>query len=180
MKVIPQLYRHFPYINQPGYYPGHTQAPINSQYGNYPYPYMYNSSAIPIQTIQPAVQPNNLNGYQGAWPNPNSYSQQQSYANPSYQQQLSPNQLLQNPLQPHQHNINSLFQTQSSTNPFMNPYPKQQMLLKQKPGGSILNSFKSQDGSIDLNKMINTAGQMMHAVQQVSTMVKGLGSMFKV
>jgi hypothetical protein len=65
--------------------------------------------------------------------------------------------------------------------PTMNPYPKQNVLPKQ-PGGvqSIMNSFKSQDGSVDFNKMMNTAGQMMNAVNQVSSLVKGFGGFFKV
>ena len=64
--------------------------------------------------------------------------------------------------------------------PMMNPYPKQNGNIKQ-PGGvqSILNSFKSQDGTVDVNKMVNTAGQMMNAVSQVSSIVKGFGGMFK-
>ena len=65
--------------------------------------------------------------------------------------------------------------------PVMNPYPKQNAMPKQ-PGGmqSFINSFKSQDGSVDFNKMVNTAGQMMNAVTQVSSLVKGLGGIFKV
>jgi len=43
-----------------------------------------------------------------------------------------------------------------------------------------MNSFKTQDGTFDVNKMVDTAGQMMNAVTQVSSMVKGLGGMFKV
>lgn len=45
--------------------------------------------------------------------------------------------------------------------------------------GSILNSFKSQSGSLDLNKMMDTAGQMMNALTQVTNMAKGLGGLFK-
>jgi hypothetical protein len=44
---------------------------------------------------------------------------------------------------------------------------------------TIMNSFKSQDGSFDFNKVMNTAGQMMGTVNQVSSLVKGLGGMFK-
>jgi hypothetical protein len=62
-----------------------------------------------------------------------------------------------------------------------NPYPKPNAIPKPNGGiGSIMNSFKGQDGNIDINKMMNTAGQMMNAVSQVSAMVKGLGGMFKV
>jgi hypothetical protein len=62
----------------------------------------------------------------------------------------------------------------------MNPYPKQNAIPKN-PGGmqSFMNSFKSQDGSVDFNKMMNTAGQMMNAVSQVSSLVKGFGGIFK-
>jgi hypothetical protein len=72
-----------------------------------------------------------------------------------------------------------------NTNPqaknFINPYPKLNIMPKQ-PGGmhSLINSFKSQDGSVDFNKMMNTAGQMMNAVTQVTSLVKGLGGMFKI
>jgi len=62
----------------------------------------------------------------------------------------------------------------------MNPYPKQSFIPKQPSGvQSIMNSFKAQDGSLDLNKMVDTAGQMMSAVTQVSSMVKGIGGIFK-
>ena len=62
----------------------------------------------------------------------------------------------------------------------MNPYPKQSFLPKQPSGvQSIMNSFKSQDGSLDLNKMMDTAGSMVNAVSQVSSMVKGLGGIIK-
>jgi hypothetical protein len=62
-----------------------------------------------------------------------------------------------------------------------NPYPKMNTVPRPNGGlGTIMNSFKGQDGNIDINKMMNTAGQMMNAVSQVSAMVKGLGGMFKV
>lgn len=91
--------------------------------------------------------------------------------------------LFQNPLQPQE----DLYPNQQPYPPYMNgfpglnPYPKQTFIPKQ-PNGmqSLMNSFKSQDGSIDFNKMMNTAGQMMNAVNQVSSLVKGLGGLFKV
>ncbi|QJX62722.1 hypothetical protein HLK66_14400 [Niallia circulans] len=45
---------------------------------------------------------------------------------------------------------------------------------------SIMNSFKSQDGSLDFNKMMDTAGMMMNAMNQVTGLVKGVGGIFKV
>ncbi|MEK3886065.1 YppG family protein [Bacillus sp. FSL K6-3431] len=44
---------------------------------------------------------------------------------------------------------------------------------------SILNSFKSQNGTLDVNKMVNTTGQLVNALNQVSTMAKGIGAFFK-
>ncbi|MFK9093418.1 YppG family protein [Bacillus salipaludis] len=88
--------------------------------------------------------------------------------------------LFQNPLQPKDEMIQQQAYMPMNGFPMMNPYPKQSMLYKQ-PGGmkSIMNSFKSQDGSVDLNKMVNTAGTMMNAVNQVSSLVKGFGGFFK-
>lgn len=64
---------------------------------------------------------------------------------------------------------------------YMNPYPKQSTIPRPPSGvKSIMNSFKTQEGNFDVNKMVNTAGQMMNAVSQVSSMVKGLGGIFKV
>ncbi|MGM9923392.1 MAG: YppG family protein [Bacillus sp. (in: firmicutes)] len=64
---------------------------------------------------------------------------------------------------------------------YPNPYPKQASMQKQQPSGfkSIMNQFKTQDGSVDVTKMMNTAGQMMGTVNQVQSMFKGLGSFFK-
>ncbi|RFU66071.1 hypothetical protein D0466_06360 [Peribacillus glennii] len=64
---------------------------------------------------------------------------------------------------------------------FANPYPSQQFMKKQPSGiQSVLNQFKTQDGSIDINKMMNTAGQMMSTFSQVSSIVKGFGGKLKV
>ncbi|WP_350346121.1 YppG family protein [Heyndrickxia faecalis] len=69
--------------------------------------------------------------------------------------------------------------TQHGAAGFGHPYPHQPVPPKPpQMGGSFLNSFKSQDGSIDFNKMVNTAGQMINAINQVSSMVKGLGGLF--
>ena len=65
--------------------------------------------------------------------------------------------------------------------PYFHPYPKASFLAKQPTGvKTVLNSFKSQDGTLDINKMVDTAGQMMNAVNQVSSVVKGIGGIFKV
>ncbi len=66
--------------------------------------------------------------------------------------------------------------------PYPNPYPKQSFMQKPQPSGfqSVLNQFKTQDGSFDITKMMNTAGQMVGTVSQVQNMFKGLGGIFKV
>lgn len=89
--------------------------------------------------------------------------------------------ILQNPLQPKK-NQGGMNPYMGYTNPYMHPYPKQGMGGNRPPSGinSFMNSFKQQDGSLDFNKMIDTAGQMMNAVNQVSGLVKGLGGIFKV
>ncbi len=89
--------------------------------------------------------------------------------------------VFQNPLDLPQENSYQNQNYNMQQNPYQNPYPKQSFIQK-KPSGvqSIMNSFKGQDGSLDFNKMMDTAGQMMNAVNQVSTMVKGVGGMFKV
>jgi hypothetical protein len=95
--------------------------------------------------------------------------------------------LFQNPLQPQEEmHPNQFLQSNGYQNmnqypnQNMNPYPKQNLMPKHNGGmQSFMNSFKSQDGSVDYNKMMNTAGQMMSAVNQVSSIVKGLGGFFK-
>ena len=65
--------------------------------------------------------------------------------------------------------------------PFANPYPQQQFMQKAQPSGfqSVLNQFKTQDGSMDVTKMMNTAGQMVNTVSQMTSVFKGVGSLFK-
>lgn len=103
------------------------------------------------------------------------------YESNYYPAQASKNQsIFQNPLEPEEYYGNNTKQQQIPPYPYVNPYPKQSFIPKQPSGvQSIMNSFKAQDGSLDLNKMVDTAGQMMNAVTQVSSMVKGLGGIFK-
>jgi YppG-like protein len=100
----------------------------------------------------------------------------QQHSNPSYAQAV-----FQNPLiQPKNQSVQKQQMNSSNGHPYMNPYPKASFLTKPPSGmKSVLNSFKSQDGSIDINKMVDTAGQMVNAVSQVSSVVKGFGGMFK-
>ena len=60
-------------------------------------------------------------------------------------------------------------------------YPGEGMNTQKQPStfGNILNQFKGQNGSYDMNKMVGTAGQMVTAVNQMTGLVKGIGGIFK-
>ncbi|WP_246288643.1 YppG family protein [Bacillus haikouensis] len=100
---------------------------------------------------------------------PTSQLNQAGYTNPYFE----------NPLQHEEYNPYQMKAMQQQS--YANPYPKASFMAKKSNSGmgTIMNSFKSQDGSFDFNKVMNTAGQMMGTVNQVSSLVKGLGGMFK-
>ncbi|MBD3110435.1 YppG family protein [Bacillus sp. AGMB 02131] len=140
------------YQQAPPAYP--QQAPFMATGGFYPYSAMSQNQYAPEQGM-----PLGQNYYnQTAPPRPN----------PT----LSP---FANPLQMKKN------QQQSPQMPYPNPYPKQSFMQKPQTSGfqSVLKQFKTQDGSFDINKMMNTAGQMMGTVSQVQSMFKGLGGLFK-
>ncbi|AGT32474.1 hypothetical protein M493_11120 [Geobacillus genomosp. 3] len=58
------------------------------------------------------------------------------------------------------------------------PYPKPGPLLPP-PRPSFLAQFKNSDGTYDINKMMNTMGQMINTVNQVNGMLKGLLNTFQ-
>lgn len=153
----PQTFSYQPYYS-PQMQGFHQQnIPYQNPYGNYP-PFIMQQQmpyGPPPIYQQHQIQGNSGNGAQ--------------YTN-----------IFQNPLQALDSNHYNMNQ-QNMQNQFTNPYPQSGQNLKPQQGGmnSLMNSFKSQDGSIDFNKMVNTAGQMMNAVNQVSSMVKGLGGLFK-
>lgn len=142
-----------------------------------PYPGQY-----PMKDAQPNFVPNPylMQDAQSSY-SPNPYPLQ-GYESHYYPAQASQNpSIFQNPLESEDYGTNSKQQQPVPPYPYMNPYPKQSFIPKQPSGvQTIMNSFKAQDGSLDLNKMVDTAGQMMNAVTQVSSMVKGLGGIFKV
>lgn len=104
-------------------------------------------------------------------------SQHQMATNSAYgQSQGLSHTLFQDPLQEIDHFPNMKTRPQVP----MHPYP-QGMGMGKPPGqkSGLLNSFKSQSGSLDINKMVDTAGQFANAIAQVSHMAKGLGGLFK-
>ncbi|MCR2820203.1 YppG family protein [Lederbergia panacisoli] len=139
----------------------HPNSQIPYPYGMYPpqYPNMQGMPQMPY-----------MNGMQY----PYTYMDQGVFHQGSEKQA---NHLFQNPLQPEDGYFYEKYNNQQS---FPNAYPKPPQLPKVPNGNSVLNSFKTQTGSLDLNKMVNTAGQVVNAINQVSNMAKGLGGIFKV
>ncbi|MBM7692602.1 hypothetical protein JOC77_002032 [Peribacillus deserti] len=159
-----------PYFQQPGR-PG--QPYMNDTFGSNLNPYY---GQQPYQASIPHHQnfPLPVNSYQGQYQG--HINQQQPFV-PSAPKAVNP---FENPLNIQQGN-NYGPAKQTGQLP-ANPYPKQNFMQKQQSQGisSIINQFKTQDGSIDINKMMSTAGQMMNTVNQVSSIVKGFGGLFKV
>lgn len=133
------------------------------------------------------MQPIGLQGY-GGFPN---FSVQHQTLNgpyiassgqsPHYGTPNTQSHLFQNPLEPEEDKGFSMEKYGLGPQPY--PVPNQQPVIFPKPPpgqlGTILNSFKSQSGSLDINKMVDTAGQMMNALTQLSNMAKGIGGLFK-
>ncbi|WP_185805387.1 YppG family protein [Bacillus canaveralius] len=151
------------------------------------HPYFQQANINPyLQYSGPQIPPMNASG-NGYTPYHAPYSQSFYQGNggttyvphqPSFSQMV-----FQNPLHPieEMYTANTNYVQQQNPYPGVNPYPKNMFMAKQSSGmKSILNSFKGQDGSLDINKMVNTAGQMMNAVSQVSSMIKGIGGTLKV
>ncbi|PLT28427.1 hypothetical protein CUU66_19345 [Peribacillus deserti] len=145
-----------PYMNEP--YTGH----MNPLYGQQPY-------TAGMQQNFPVLPNSYQSHYQGNVNQAPFVTSAQAAVNP-----------FENPLNVQQGNN---YGPAKQTAPIpANPYPTQNFMQKQQKQGmsSILNQFKTQDGSLDINKMMSTAGQMMNTMNQVSSIVKGFGGMFKV
>jgi len=139
-----------------------------SFYPNYPNQYPVN---------QPHMQtPGMMQNYMGPQGYPPNQMMMQAHAQTPGTNNYA-HSIFQNPLEPE----TPVSKQPQQANYYMNPYPKQSFIPKNPSGvQSIMNSFKGQDGSLDINKMVNTAGQMLNAVNQVSSMVKGIGGIIKV
>ncbi|MEH7418244.1 YppG family protein [Neobacillus drentensis] len=176
---------HFAYHGNSGqmmYQVPMTQPPLNPQqlmnrnqpnaYHTQPHNYNMMPYYPPNAYYQPQMQTFGQTYQPGFVPPNNNYKAQYTQKDNQF--------LFQNPLQPKDEMVQQPYIPMNGY-PGMNPYPKNSFMPKQ-PGGmqSLMNSFKSQDGSVDINKMMNTAGQMMNAVNQVSSLVKGFGGIFKI
>lgn len=96
-------------------------------------------------------------------PNPNPYY-------PTFQQSLHP-----------YYGNGSMNSVAFNTNAYPTPYPKPAPYIKQQPTGvqNIMSQFKNSNGQLDLNKIMDTAGQMASVVNQIGGLFKGVTSMFK-
>ncbi|CAH0186387.1 hypothetical protein SRABI96_01562 [Peribacillus sp. Bi96] len=161
-------------LYEPFMYPYHPQNT-----GGYMTPYHdpYQQAAYhPFQPVpQQAMPVGTFPGNSVMQPMPQYPQMQPMQSNQQPQPQPQAFSPFDNPLQPAKRPPQSQQQA-------YNPYPKQQFMQKPQPSGikSVMNQFKTQDGSMDITKMMNTAGQMMNTVSQVSSMVKGVGGFFKV
>ncbi|RFU68456.1 hypothetical protein D0469_12010 [Peribacillus saganii] len=148
------------------HYPQHYGFPAG-QFGGY-------QAFEPAQYLHPHQRPPFNGGTAGAGTYMQGTQQSPPQAVPYYTEKQ--NNPFDNPLQP-----STVPHQQPGIHQFVNPYPKQSFMQKPQQAGisSVLNQFKTQDGSIDINKMMNTAGQVLNTVSQVSAMFKGAGSLFK-
>lgn len=68
---------------------------------------------------------------------------------------------------------------QFSSEPFSG-FMSEKSVKKQGAFKSVMDQFKSDNGSIDFNKMVGTTSQLASAINQVSGFVKGVSGIFKV
>ncbi len=171
-------------INMHGHLPNRRRAYTNG-YASHPQdvhiqhartfnPYMNQGWNSMVNQPYPGFYGNEVNQQHQAY---NGY--EQTYFHPQNAYKPNSQNVFQNPL----HQQEEVYQPmmQNLQQQYMNPYPKQSFIPK-KQGNfkGFINSFKSQDGSFDFNKMMDTAGLMMNAMNQVTGVVKGVGGIFKV
>ncbi len=82
--------------------------------------------------------------------------------------------LLENPLHP-------LYQPRPGDLPPLpqSSPPNQEQSFQHPASVSLLETFKNKDGTLDINKMISTAGQFLSVVDQFSSLIKGFSQMIK-
>lgn len=133
---------------------------------------------------QPSFNPYYMEQYPGSMPMSGGMMEDQHFY--GYPQQEMPNQYPKEQVNPFQNPLYSkdedFYPLQQMNTAITNPYPNQSFMQKNQGSNfsSVLNQFKTQEGSIDFNKMIDTAGMMLNSMNQVSNLVKGVGSIFKV
>ncbi|WP_113629808.1 YppG family protein [Bacillus amyloliquefaciens] len=149
-----------------------------------PYQNMYQQPAgyFYPQQIQPLQQPypQQIQPLQQPYPQQIQPLQQPPYHQQGqYPQQFYPNQEyghMQQPFAPSPPQAAMPGGQPGFVNPYPVPRPNQQQSSQ---FSGILSQFKKTNGQFDFNKMIDTTGQMVSAVNQVGSLVKGFTSIFK-
>ncbi|MGY0693668.1 YppG family protein [Virgibacillus sp. FSP13] len=100
-----------------------------------------------------------MHPYYQTWQN-----QQMQQPNPAFFQ--SPFDQFAKPKQPN--NWHAVMESQTSNNPY--PPPK---------SNGLFTYFQDKNGQVDLDKMFSTVGQFANTVQQISPVVKQVGSIMK-
>lgn len=174
---------HAPYYEH-AYMNGHASYPQNihlQQHGRAFNPYMnMNQGWNGMMNQNHAAQMYGNENNQPYYQQQQAYSgYEQNYFHPQNGYKPNHQNVFQNPLQQQEEAYQPMMQNMQQQ--YMNPYPKQSFIPK-KQGNmkGLMNSFKTQDGTFDFNKMLDTAGMMMNAMNQVTGVVKGVGGIFKV
>ncbi|WP_161493911.1 YppG family protein [Virgibacillus necropolis] len=62
---------------------------------------------------------------------------------------------------------------------FSQPNQNQYATFNQPPPSNVLNYFQNKKGEVDFDKMLSTVGQVANTFQQITPMVKQVGSIMK-
>ncbi|MRH43639.1 hypothetical protein GH741_13255 [Aquibacillus halophilus] len=89
---------------------------------------------------------------------------------------VSPYHYFAKPLQPIEQPVQQAQHWNTNYQPVPNA-PKQP--LNQPPTKGLISYFQDSNGQVDIDKMLNTVGQMANTYHQVSPIVKGIGSFVK-
>ncbi|ASB88752.1 YppG family protein [Bacillus sonorensis] len=140
-----------------------TRFPYSDQHLYYPgYPYSHGHPSY-----QPAPHDYGHEQAQYAQPGGSGFQSSPAFFQP-VQQQIAPFSAYQQPVQ------------QVQPFPYPNPYPLPRPNLHQPSQfQGFLSQFKKKNGQFDFNKMMDTAGQMVSAVNQVGSLAKGFIGFFK-
>jgi hypothetical protein len=173
--------------NVQGRYPPVQQPyPLNQQ----PYPYQTGFEQMPIH---PSFIQNNQPFNQNNQP----FNQNNPPNNQPFNQNNPPNNQPFNQNNPPFMNSNGGISPVNQYGPYYSPMTANQSFgpntppnassasknygspFQKAPSNYLLQSFKSENGSMDYQKMMNTAGQFMGTMSQIQSMFKGIGSVFK-
>lgn len=121
--------------------------------------------------------------------NRRAYPYETQYYEPIYQNPtFRPNQPNYNPYEQVQHQTPFEYYAKPSqpvdysymTQQQSNYYPYQQQMQQPNQPASLWTQFQTEDGQVDMQKMLSTVGQLANTVQQVSPVIKEIGAMISV